>query len=140
MTAKLRIDDGIAWIGDRRMPEGTRVFSHDHELEHPDTGKRFVTHARIFKLPFENGWTVTVDWGRQFAGSDEAFVEQPEAASVEVADRHGRVALWDEAGIAVGRSLDHVGKRHDVPAKEILRIIDEVATWPSEYLPILDRV
>ena len=122
------------------MPEGTKVLSHDHEIEHPEDGRRFQSRTRLFKLPFENGWTVTVEWGVVFARADKPFVEEPEAATVEVAEREGRVVIWDDSGFPVGRSLDHPGKLYDVPAERILQIIDAVETWPTEYLPIMDRV
>jgi len=139
---RLRIVDESAWVGDRRMPEGARVISHDEELEHPEDGRRFESRTRLFALPFENGWTMKVEWGRDFARVDpeNPFVEAAEAARVTISDRQAYEVMWDEVGRPVAKSLDRPGVRPDVPAREILELIDEVATWPTDYLPIVGRV
>ena len=139
---RLRIEDGVAWVGDRRMPEGTKVVSHDHRAELPEHARIVESRQRSFDLPFENGWTMTVDWGRLWlrVGRDVPFVEEPEAATVAVSDRDGRVVVWDETGSPLGKSLDHPGQLYEAPAARILDLVDAVASWPSDHLVVLDRV
>jgi len=139
MSDTLRIEDGVAWVGDRRMPAVAKVMVHDFAAE-PD-GRKFVSHIRAFSLPFENGWTVGVGWGGpQWDRPDEFTEEAHAAATLTVTDRDGRVVVWDDHDHAVGKSLDHPGVRHDVPAGQVLALIDQVAEWPTHYLPIMDRV
>lgn len=148
MPAKLRIENGVAWVGDRRMPEGTQITSYDQFLSHPELMKRLkgrnrqvLLAARGFELPYENGWTVSVGWQKGFSlDADQSFEAEPEAAGVTITDRNGRIVVWDDAGSPIGKSLDHPGLRPDVPAAEILRIIDDVVTWPTDHLPVIDRV
>ena len=140
MTEKLRIEDGVAWVGDRRMPEAAQITKSDHVGRGPK-GQNLEFHMRGFSLPFENGWTVAVMWGRG-PGIDPQteFEEESDVATATVNHRDGRVVVWDESGRAIGKSMDHVGVRVDLPAPQILELIDEVATWPTDHLPIIDRV
>lgn len=139
MSEKLRIENGVAWVGDRRMPEAAQTQSHDHSATAPD-GRKLEFHMRGFSLPFENGWTVGVMWGRG-PGIDphREFVEASEVATATVTHRDGRVVVWGEDGRPIGKSMDHVGIRADLPAAQILELIDEVETWSSDHLPIIDR-
>ena len=141
MTDKFRIDDGAAWVGDRRMPESAKVNVMDIKQAHPTEDLVFEMHSRGFDLPFENGWTVSVIWGSggRFPKS-EVFEEEAETANVTITNRDGRVVVWDDAGAPLGKSMDHPGVRVDIPAAEALRVIDKVATWSSDELQIIDRI
>ena len=122
------------------MPEATSTSSSDL-LDTMPGGRRVEFRVRRFSLPFENGWTLQVSWGRgPGAPADEPFEEEAEIATVVVNDRQDRVVVWDDTGRAVGKSLDHPGQQPDVPAARILELIDEVATWPTDHLPVIDRV
>ena len=139
MPETLRIENGVAWVGDRRLPEGTQTNSFDHSGRGPN-GENLEFHMRGFSLPFENGWTVGVMWGRgPGIDSRREFVEESEVATATVTHRDGRVVVWDEEGRPIGKSMDHVGIRGDLPAAQILVLIDEVESWPSDHLPIIDR-
>lgn len=145
---KLRIENGVAWIGGRRMPEAARIRSFEAILNEPELMKQITGRnreallaARGFEMPYESGWTVGVMWenGSLSLADDASFEAEQEVAGVTVTDRNGRVVVWDEGGTPIGKSLDHPGLRPDVPAEQILRIIDDVATWPTDHLPIIDR-
>ena len=137
-TPRLRLDNGLAWIGDRRLPEGTQTTTSDHLSV--VGGQRVEFHRRSFELPFESGWTLEVSWGRgPGVPPDQPFEEEVEAATVVVKDRNDRVVVWSDAGEPLGKSLDHPGQQPNVGAERILELIDELATWPTDYLPILDR-
>lgn len=139
MNPRLRIENGVAWIGDRRMPEAASTHSSDYVKSHPG-GKLMEFRSRSFELPFESGWTVKVSWGRgPGIPPSHPFTEEAESATVVVNDRDDRVVVWSEDGQAIGKSLDHAGQQPDVPAARVLELIDEVATWPTDYLPIMDR-
>ncbi|HVE94880.1 MAG TPA: hypothetical protein VNB24_08180 [Acidimicrobiales bacterium] len=145
MTATLRIEDDRVWVGTRRLAASARVFVIDQVSEPFDDGRRWVLHVRGFTLPFENGWTVQVKWGNSQALPPRTAYEPPpeeaeHATTLVVTDRDGRVVVWDDAGRAVGKSLDHSGQREHVPAADVLLTIDDVATWPTDHLEILDRV
>lgn len=110
-----------------------------------DDGRRYVLHIRGFVLPFENGWTLQAKWSDCRLRPPETvhapFREESDyATTVIVTDRDGRVVVWDDGGRAVGKSLDHSGHRDHVPAADVLTTIDDVATWPTNHLEILDRV
>lgn len=138
VTPKLRLDDGVAWIGDRRMPEGTQTTTSDHLSVLG--GKRVEFRRRSFSLHFESGWSLEVSWGRgPGVPSDQPFEEEVDAATVVVKDRNDRVVVWSEDAEPVGKSLDHPGQQPDVPAARILELIEELKTWPTDYLPIIDR-
>lgn len=146
MPETLRIEDGVAWVCDRRMPEAAGITGFDRILAHPefqaiDQVREILRSARGFSLPYENGWTVSVSWGRG-PGADptDPFQEEVEAATVTITDRDGRVVVWSDDGSPAGKSLDHPGPRANVPARTILKIVDDVATWPTDHLDIVDRV
>ena len=141
----LRIDDGVAWVGERRMPAGAKVTVIDQVFDLPGSnpgGRALSYHRRGFALPFENGWTVSVAWqsSERFDSEPPPFPEETPAANVTVSDRDGRCVVWDDDGTALGKSLDHTGIRYATGAHELLRLIDQVAEWPTHYLPIMDRV
>lgn len=108
-----------------------------------DDGRRYVQHERRFSLRFENGWTIEVKWGvsemRPPAAADAPFPEEADHATVIVSDADRRVVVWDESNRAVGKSMDHSGHRERVPAREVLALIDDVATWPNDHLRVIDR-
>ena len=138
----------MAWIGERRMPEAAQITNYDQFLSHPDLPQDIrkrveglLRQSRGFTLPYESGWSVHVQWGSgPLSDPNRVFEEEVETATLTVTDRHGRVIVWDEKSRPCGKSLDHPGPRRDVPAREILQLIDEVATWSSDQWPIIDRV
>jgi hypothetical protein len=143
MRETLRIQDGRAWIGSTRVAVSAQVRVWDLISEPLDDGRCFVQHERGFSVPFETGWTVEVNWGvsemQPPAAVDAPFSEEAEHATVTVSDSDRRVVVWDESNRAIGKSMDHSGERELVPAAEVLAIIEDVATWPSDQLRVIDR-
>lgn len=126
MTFRLDDDGRTLLVGDARYGWGT-YFHEDLTLF--DGG---LFHNRQYKVPFENGWQVSLLWGsctystnhdHGLAGSpDDAFTEAPEL--VEVAVIHRR------AGLTEFPNGDSISPYRT--AEEVNALLNAVAAWPTD--------
>ena len=111
--------DGTLCIGGRPIP-WAQIFREDQLIPSSRSQPFLIRRARI---PFENGWAISVVWGSASYSSNHGhpierveFTETP--ATVEVA-----VVRRDEL---VGDPQGYVS------ADKVLALIGQVATWPSD--------
>lgn len=102
--ATFRIEDGIPYIGDRPFPWASKVRCED--TQYSDEPWR----SRGFWLTFENGWTLSVQFGsgnycanRDTAFGDGEWQEANPTAEIAAWPDGGGMVGWEESGDTVLR-------------------------------------
>lgn len=131
-----RIDqDGVPWAGDRSFPWAINVRTSAGDRWYDGHDGRYCHWNRGFQLRFENGWTLSVQWGwgnycQQYLrgmkmfqiGHQEPIEESPDA----------EIAAWDRDENWLEHEGDTVQGYQTVA--QVLEWVERVSQMPAKFV------
>lgn len=127
-ASTFRIIDHVPWIGERSFPWRESIRVEDVQ------GAGYDWRSRGFYLTFENGYTLSVQWGMgtYCVNHDAGFARSADSFRQESPD--AEIALWNLEGTWFDWGGNTVKGWCSVD--DVLAVIKAVATWPtSEFGP-----
>jgi len=117
-----RIEDGVPWIGEKPFPWAEKVNEADVDTD------SLKWRSRGFWLKFENGYTLSVQFGtgnycanRDFPSVDSKWHEDCPDAEIALWDRHDAWYEWEDDTVRGWCTPD-----------EVLTVIETVSSWPND--------
>lgn len=151
---QFRIDEeGVPWAGDKKLVWARNVRNEVRPSVHSAFG--IAEHySRGFHLPFENGWTISCQWGwgNYCSNRSPLFIDDPDPGDTNVSP-DAEILVLDKDGIwAILHDEPCSGEpycgdivRGYVTVEEFLRLAIEVAQWsttepsPPHHFEAADR-
>lgn len=116
-----RMVDGVPWIGERSFPWAKSVRVEDV--------KDADYHGRGCQIVFENGYTLSVQWGSGTYSTNHHSIGR-RAVPFDEEPGSAEIAVWNASGEWFDWGGDTV-KGWNTP-DDVLKVVEAVASWPSD--------